>query len=332
MKRTLAFAAALAFAGFSPSAFALVRIKLGTIAPEGSPYDQALHEMAAKWTEVSGGKVKVVIYPGGVAGNEGDMVRKIGVGQLQAASLTTVGLHDVTPEPQVLDVPGLIRDSAELRYVLGHLRDRLEQALAAKGFVVVTWADVGMVRFFSTFPMPSPADAGKAKVWSWEGDPHAADAWKAAGFQPVVLSSTDIIPSLQTGMINAVSEPPLYAFAARIFDRANHMLDYDWSILTGATVVKKETWDRIPTDVQQKLLAIGRDFGRQISDKVAAMNVDAIVQMKAQGLVVDEPASVQAWRDLAEKTWPAIRGQVVPADIFDEVVRLVNDYRKQARQ
>ncbi|HUB05784.1 MAG TPA: TRAP transporter substrate-binding protein DctP [Myxococcales bacterium] len=324
MKRLAPFLAAL----LAPlTARATVLIKLGTVAPQGSPYEQILEDMGHKWAEASGGTVKLRIYPGGVAGNEGDMVRKIGVGQLQAASLTTVGIHDITPEPQALDVPGLIRTPAELDYVLDHIRGQLEQALSAKGFVALTWADAGMVRFFSTFPMPSPADTRKGKIWTWQGDPAAAEGWQAIGFEPVVLSSTDIIPSLQTGMINVVSEPPLYAFASRTFDKANHMLDLDWSLLTGATVVRKETWDRIPPDVQAKLKAISDQAGKDLSAKVQQMNLDAIDQMKQQGLIVDEPTSVAAWRKLAENAWSTVRGKVVPAALFDQIQQLVQEYR-----
>lgn len=327
MKRTALFAA-FALLAAAP-AQALVTIKLATIAPKDSPYDQVLEEMGRKWADASGGTVKLKIYPGGVAGNEGDMVRKIGIGQLQAASLTTVGIHDITPEPQALDVPGLIRSPAELEYVLAHVKDELEQALNSKGFVAVNWASAGMVRFFSTFAMKDPSDTKSGKVWTWQGDPGASAGWQAIGFQPVVLSSTDIIPSLQTGMINVVSEPALYAFASRTFDKANHMLDLDWSLLTGATVVKKDTWDCIPPDVQGKLRAIAEDAGRELSAKVAQMNDDAITQMKAQGLIVDEPSSVGAWHKLAQQGWTAIRGKVVPAALFDQIKQLVEEYRAQ---
>ncbi len=308
---------------------ATVLIKLGTVAPQGSPYDVLLQEMGRRWTEASGGLVKVRIYPGGVAGNEGDMVRKIGVGQLQAASLTTVGMHDITPEPQTLDAPMLFQSEAELDYVLAKIRPRLERALEAKGFVAVNWANVGVIRFFSNFPLKKPSDAAKAKIWSWQGDPSAADAWIKIGFQPVVLSSTDIIPSLSTGMINTVSMPALYAFASRLFDRANHMLNLDWGMLTGATVVKKDAWDRIPPDVQQKLLAIAAESGKKLSDEVRKMNDDAEKQMKAQGLVIDQPEDVAGWKAAARRSWSVVRGKVVPADLFDEVKRLVEEYRAQ---
>jgi len=329
MKRLLPILTTFALLTAAAPSRALVLIKLGTVAPPGSSYDQILEEMGRQWAEASGGTVKLRIYPGGVAGSEGDMVRKIGIGQLQAASLTTIGLHDITPEPQVLDVPMLIQSPEELDYVLAHVKDRLDRSLAAKGFVAVSWADVGAIRLFSTFALKSPAQAAKAKVWAWQGDPASSDAWQRIGFQPVVLSSTDIIPSLQTGMINTVAEPPLYAFASRTFDKANHMLDLSWSLLTGATVVRKETWDRIPPDVRAKLLAIAQAAGRKMSVEVRKLNEDSIGQMKAQGLIVDRPSDPAGWRTAGERSWTVVREKVVPKDLFDEVKRLVLEYRAQ---
>src|SRR5260370_35710104 len=72
-----------------------VVIKLGTLAPNGSTWHSLLKEMGQTWSQLSGGKVKLRIYPGGVVGNEGDMVKKMRVGQLQAAALTTIGLHEI---------------------------------------------------------------------------------------------------------------------------------------------------------------------------------------------------------------------------------------------
>jgi TRAP-type transport system periplasmic protein len=307
-----------------------VLIKLGTVAPKDSRYVELLEEMGAKWTEASGGLVKLRIYAGGVAGNEGDMVRKIGVGQLQGAALTTVGMHDITSEPQTFQVPFLIHGQQELQYVLKKMRPRLDATLAKKGFVAVNWADVGDVKFFSTFSLKSTSAVAQSKVWLWEGDPAAAEGWRAAGFQPIVLAATDILPSLQTGMINTVTMPPVYAFASRVFEKANHMLELDWATLTGATVVKKDTWDKIPADIQPKLLAIADAYAEKLTSTIKQLNDDAVTQMKGQGLIIDTPDSVAAWEAQAKKAWVVARGKAVPADVFDEIQRLVKEYRSQA--
>ena len=61
---------------------------MGTGAPEGSPWHQILKAMGEKWKESSGGAVTLRIYPGGVLGDEPDLVRKMRVGQIQAAAVT----------------------------------------------------------------------------------------------------------------------------------------------------------------------------------------------------------------------------------------------------
>ena len=310
-----------------------VRIKLGTLAPNGSTWHTLLKEMGQKWSEVSGNKVKLVIYPGGVLGNEGDMVKKMRIGQLQAAALTTIGLHEISPEPQAVDMPMMVDSWATLDYVMEHIGPRLEKAIEAKGYTVIYWSEVGFVRFFSTKKYNTLAElqAG-GKVFTWDGDPASADAWRAGGFKPVVMSSTDIVPSLQTGLIDTVSLAPLYAFSSRVFERAKFMIDVPWAVLTGAMVVKKEDWEKIPAETRPKLLALAREYGKKISLEVRKMDADALSNMKQQGLVVINPPDAADFQKAAKKTWTVIRGRVVPADVFDEVQKLVNEAHAQGKK
>jgi len=113
----------------APALAAPVRIKLGTLAPQGSTWHQLLQEMAQKWSQASNGQVELKIYAGGTQGNEGEMIRKISIGQLHAASITAIGLHEITPEPQAEDVPFLIDSYDKYAYVHGKLRPRLDEAL-----------------------------------------------------------------------------------------------------------------------------------------------------------------------------------------------------------
>lgn len=298
------------------------KIKLGTLAPQNSTWHTLLKEMGQKWSEASGGKVKLIIYAGGVAGNEGDMVKKMRIGQMQAAALTTVGLHEITPDAQALDLPMMV-DSWETREMLvNKLGPKLEKAIEAKGYVVISWSEVGFVRFFSTKKYTSAEDMAKAKIFCWEGDPASAEAWRAAGFQPVVMSATDIIPSLQTGLIDTVAMAPLYAYTSRIFERAKYMIDVKWALLSGAMVVKKDAWDKVPADVRPKLLEIAHDYGKRISTEVRRMDTEALENMKKQGLEVVK-ADPAGFQKAARAAYKIIRGKVVPPEIFDEVQSLV---------
>jgi TRAP-type C4-dicarboxylate transport system substrate-binding protein len=302
------------------------KIKLGTLAPRGSTWETLLKEMGQKWSEASGGKVKLVIYAGGVAGNEGDMVKKTRIGQLQAVALTTIGLHEITPEPQSIDVPMMIDSFPTLDYVMEHIAPRLEKAIEAKGYVAIGWSEVGFVRFFSTKRYESMKEfSSQAKLFGWDGDPASVEAWRAGGFKPVVMSSTDIVPALQTGLIDTVALAPLYAFTSRMFEKAKFMLDLPWAVLTGATVVKKDVWEKVPADLRPKLIEIAHEYSRKIAEEVRRMDADALKQMKEQGLVIVTPKDQPEFKKAALATWTVIRGKVVPAEIFDEVKKLVEE-------
>ncbi len=321
-------ALALLLAAGSASA-QTVKIKLDTLAPQGSSWHQLLISMAAEFSKASNGKVELKVYAGGTQGNEGEMIRKISIGQLQAASMTAVGLHEITPEPQAEDVPFMIDSYEEYDFVHEKVRGKLEWALAKKSFQVLQWGEVGFIYLFSTQPYKTPQDFGKGKVFTWNGDPGAEAAWKAAGFHPVVLSSTDLIPSLSSGMINIISESPLYAYTTHIFDRANHMLDLRWGFLTGATVVRKDAWDKVPADLRGKLLEISESYGIKTREDIRKQNEDAIIQMKNRGLIVEEPGNLEGWQKAAVAASTIVRGKVVPAEIYDEVKKYRDEYRAQ---
>jgi TRAP-type C4-dicarboxylate transport system substrate-binding protein len=282
--------------------------------------------MGEKFAEASGGKVKLKIYAGGTQGNEGDMVRKMGVGQLQAASMTNVGLHDISPESMVFSAPGMF-DERDFRDTFPKLEPQLSKALEDKGYVVLSWAQIGTVNIFCTKPYATPEAAADAKFFAWDGDPAAVEAFKLGGFRPVVLSSTDIVPSFQTGMINCLAQVPAYVLTARLFDKANHMMDFPWAYLIGATVVKKDTWEKIPADLRPKLMAIAKDVNGKIDAEVKRLNDDAVSAMVKQGLKVVK-VEAAPWEKAAARTWPAIRGKVLPEQTFDAALKARDEARK----
>ncbi len=315
---------------FAVPAQADIVIKLGTLAPNGSTWHTLLKEMGQKWEQASGGKVKLRIYPGGVLGNEGDMVKKMRIGQLQAAALTTIGLHDIAPEAQAIDVPMMIDSWPTYDYVMDRMAPKLERVIEGKGYVVLGWSEVGFVRFFSTRRYSSLAEMQRAKMFCWEGDPASAEAWRAGGFHPVVMSSTDIVPGLQTGLIDTVALAPLYAYSSRMFERAKYMLDLPWAVLTGGTVVRKDEWDKVPADLKPKLIEISREYSKRVATEVRRMDTEALENMTRQGLVVVKPADPQDFAKAAQQAYSVVRGKVVPAETFDEVRKLVEEAKAQS--
>jgi TRAP-type C4-dicarboxylate transport system substrate-binding protein len=312
----------------APARAQVVTIKLGTLAPAGSTWHDILKEMAQRWDAASGGQVKLRVYAGGAQGSEGEMVRKMRVDQLQALSISNVGLHDVLPDPQTMSVPMLFADEAEMECAFATMRPRFEAALEAKGYLALQWSRIGAMSLFCNAPYKTPAEMASAKIFAWEGDPKSVDAMRAAGLRPVVLSSTDIVLSLQTGQIDCLTNVPLFVLTTGVHQKANRMMDLPWGWILGATVVRKEAWEKIPAELRPKLQAIAVELGQKVDAEVRRLNVDAVAAMKKQGLQV-VPVDPAPWRAAMEKSWPVVRGGVVPAAVFDEVKAARDACRKK---
>jgi len=307
-----------------------VRINLGTLAPRGSTYHQSLQAMAENWKQAPGGGVRLVIYPDGTQGGESDMVRLMRVGSLHAGLVTAVGLAEIEPGVTGLQsLPMMFRNFDEVEYVNDKLRPMVEKRLADKGFIVLFWVDAGWVRYFSKEPMLTPDDMKKMKVFVWSGNTAQVDTMKKHGYTPVGLESGDILPGLQTGLINVVPAPPVFALYSQVDKRAPHMIDLKWAPLVGACVVKKDIWDKIPAEAKDTLLKAASQAGKEIRANSRKESDESVAAMKKRGLIVDEltPEQEAKWRVAAEETYPDLRGKIVPADIFDEVTRLLQEYR-----
>lgn len=326
----------LALCGLGPPASALgaaggaLRVNLGTLAPRGSVYHQSLQAMAEAWRQAPGGGARLVIYPDGTQGSEADMVRLMRIGSLQAGLLTAVGLADIEPGVAGLqDIPMLFRNLEEFGFVSEKLRPGLERRLEQKGFVVLFWGDAGWIRYFSKAPLLTPEDLKQMKIFVWAGSPDQVGIMRKAGLTPVPLETSDILPGLQTGLINTVATPPVFALAGQFDTRAPHMLNLDWAPLVGACVIKKETWEKIPPAVREPLLSAAARAGKEIQVHSRKENAEAVAAMQKRGLKVHDLSreGVEQWRKEAEKTYPDVRGRLVPAEIFDEVQQLLRQYR-----
>lgn len=305
-------------------------IKLGTLAPEGSPWYESLTDMGQTWSKETSGKIDVKIYPGGVIGDESDMVRKMRIGQLHAAALTVVGLSQIIPEINVFQLPLLFDSYEELDYVRDRVAPKLEKLLEEKGFIVLNWADAGWVHVFSQRPVIYPKDLQKEKIFVWAGQTQAFNAWKVAGFHPVEVSATDIITSLQTGLITSFLTTPLAALSFQWFALAQNMSDFRYAPLIGATVITKKKWDSLPAKTRDLLKPAAASSGQKLKDEIRALDKKAIDIMKKNGLkvhTVTEDAVVE-WRKVADQhVYGEYLEQTVPKYMFDEVQKLLKEFR-----
>ncbi len=268
-------------------------IKLGTLAPAGSPWEQGLRKLASEWSLLSAGRVTLRIFSGGVVGDEDDMLRKIRIGQLGAAALSGAGLSTIAPGSLALQVPLLVSDDEELDYLIERMTPELAKEFEDRGFKLLAWTRAGWAYVFARRPVIGPDDLRRQKMWVWQGRSDEAKAWRELGFQPVTLGTADVMMQLQTGGIDAFITSPLVAAANQYFAAAGNMTDLKLAPFIGGLVVSARTWDSIPPGLRPRLERAALEMTKANSESFRAADGDAIAVMKKHGLAT-HPVTAEA--------------------------------------
>ena len=306
-------------------------IKMGTVVPVGSPWHESLLEISEAWKQVSDGTVRLRIYPGGVAGDEPDMLRKMRIGQLHAAALTSIGLISVVPDIEAITFPMQVRSDDELDQVIERVGPVIEKQLEAKGFKVLTWTTAGWVHFFSKRPVIGPEDLRMHKLFFWGSDTAYVGLLKDLGFTPVSLSVTDLLPSLQTGMIDAFAAPPVAALSFQWFGPVDHMSEMLWQPMASVTVITLKAWKKIPTELRPRLEMAASRTGKDLQRRSRELEEQAVREMERRGLKV-QPVPVEAvekFRRLIEQhAIPKFVGDRISPELFGKVQAVLNEFRQ----
>jgi TRAP-type C4-dicarboxylate transport system substrate-binding protein len=307
-----------------------IRIKLATLAPRGSIWHSALEQMGQTWEKETDGLITFVVYPGGIAGDEAHIVRKMLIGQLNAAMLTTVGLSNIDSSVTALShIPLLYESYEELDYIRSALRTEISANFAEKGFIILNWGDAGWVHFFTQLPMRIPDDLRCMKLFFWSNESGNPALWKKMGFHVVPLAATDILIALESGMINAFDTTPLAALANQWFAQVQYMADLQWAPLVGMTIIDKKIWDQIPTKYQHRLMVAAAESEKILKYESRILEQEAIDIMESKGLTINRLSldELQEWKTLVQEVYPYIRGKIIPAVYFDRVIQLHEEYQ-----
>ena len=308
-------------------------IKFATLAPKGSTWMNNFEAMGKEIRAKTDSELRLRIYPNGVQGDELDVIRKMRAGLLHAGAMTATGLGEIQKEVLIFQLPRLFKTYEELDYVRDFLREDLDKAFLDAGYVLIGMGDIGFYYIFSNQPITTIADlqSPTVKMWVRTSDRIGLEFYKNAEIATVPREVTQVLSSLYSGQINAVTASPYVTVALQWHDKFKYMTDLPVSVGVGATVITKEKFDQFTPEQQKALREIGDKYQSTLIEQIRKDNNRAIeaLQKKAGIQVVKfEDDAREAWDAIAAETHNALVGQIYSQEFLDKINTLLEEYRQ----
>ena len=310
-------------------------LKFATLAPVGSTWMNIIAEWASKVDKESQGRLKFKFYPGGVSGDEPDMLRKIRFGQLNGAAMTGHGIGYIYSPARVLEIPFLFRTYGEVDYVRAKMMPEIRAGFRKNDYELLGWMEIGFVRFFSRTPIHSMEDLKKRRIWLWQGDPLGMAVFSASDISPIPLPITEVFTSLSTGLIDTVIAPPLGAIALQWFTKTPYMTEIPMADGIGGLVVSSKFFNKLPKDLQELLLRTGNEASEKLLIETRKDNEKSLAVLKQNGVTF-----TLAWKDVKESDVLSIRDRAaadlaksgyIPADIYERARKALDEYQQKKK-
>jgi TRAP-type C4-dicarboxylate transport system substrate-binding protein len=296
--------------------YANISIKFGTIAPAGTPWADSLEQIKNRVAQESGNKIKIKTFLGGQLGGELEIMQKIRRGNIEGGGLTCAAMASIVPELDLLEVPFLFESSEEADFILdNYLLEPFTKLLDAKGFVLVTWAENGWRSIgHKTKLIKSPSDLKAVKIRSQESKVHLG-FWKKIQASPVAIAIPEVLPALQTGVVEAFDNTPLFTLAAewqtaiKFYSVTNHIYQ------PGAVIYSKKFWDKLNASDKKTLMGPGNAQAKDFRVSVRKLGESLLDVLKESGVTTynlsasEKEAFKKASMGLAEQAVKDIGGE-----------------------
>lgn len=310
-----------------------VTFKMASLLPEGTEWNNSLKRMASDWRSISDGRVKIKIYPGGIAGGESDVIRKMRIGQIDMAVLTAVGITAILPETFAMSMPFMLETEEELDFIVEEVTPIYNDAFLEKGFVILAWSKSGWVNFFSKDRVIEPPDMMRMKLATSITQPELGEAFGKMGFNTVSVDLPDVLMAFQSGMIDSCYTAPMLAASYQWFGVADNMLDLKVAPVLGGIVISERAWKKVPDKYKQEFIEAAAAMAEDFYTEAVDIEKKAIEVMVNNGLTINNPNTNtrENWLDLMGENYSHLSGDnaLVSTENFNKVYSMLENFRSR---
>ncbi|MGI9285817.1 MAG: TRAP transporter substrate-binding protein DctP [Pseudomonadales bacterium] len=307
-------------------------LKIATLSPEGSSWMKTMRTAAGDVEQATEGRVKLKFYPGGVMGNDAAVLRKIRIKQLHGAAVPGGSLRKFYPDVELYSLPLKFKSLDEVDYVRSRMDSKIVDGLEQGGFVTFGLGEGGLAYMMTDTAVTSVAQLQKKKVWVPSNDPSALNAVQAFDIKPFPLDLSNVLVSLQTGMVNTVATSPIGAIALQWHTHIEHITDVPLMYFFAVLAVDKKMFDKLSANDQSAMRTIMGKAFKEIDAQNRRDNLQAFAALTKQGIQVESlnEAELKDWYGrAAQAEQKLIKQGTVSKQAADQLNKYLEEFRSQ---
>jgi len=272
----LALAAPVPARGADP----VIVIRFSHVVAVDTPKGQAAELFRRRAAELTGGRVRVDVFPNGTGYKDHEEIQALQLGaiDLLAPSLSKFGQLGVR-EFEAFDLPFLFEDEASLRRVTDGPPGRtLLRKLEQKGIVGLAFWDSGFKSFSANRPLRRPGDFKGLRMRIQASGVIDAQM-RALGALPQVLPFPEVYRALEAGVVDGCENPVSNFYTQGMHRVQRHLTLTHHGYLGYAVIANRRFWDGLPADVRRALeraLVEATALANRLSREKEAADLEAV--------------------------------------------------------
>lgn len=319
--------ASLAFAFFDSGKDAegvsVRQLKVAHGMPTTHPVHAGIAHMAERAAVLSGGRLKLEVYPNGQLGNTTQAMEQLQAGTLDIAMGSSAPISNFVSICKVFSLPYLFRDEEHFWAMLnGEIGRGILDALATNdsgrpsGLRGLTYYDAGSRNFYAEVPIMSPKDLVGLKI-RVQNDPVAMDMVEAMGGAPTPVAWGELYTALQQGVVDGAENNPPSFISSQHFEVCKEFSFDHHARVPDILLIASKTWESLSEQEQAWLSQAAAESSEFQRAAWAASVAEAMDMMEAKGVTVHEP-SIEPFM----KSTESVREKYATGELKDLVKRI----------
>lgn len=291
---------------------------LATASPEDTVTQIYAEKFAQEVLRLSGGKMKIQVYPNSVLGGDRELLESCFDGDIPFVVQNTAPQVNFIPDTAVFDAPCVFEKLEDVRAVVDDAAflELMRQKYREAGYELLGYSDQGFRVMSTNKKVESLADFKGQKIRTMENSYHM-DFWKLLDANPTPMSFSEVYIGLQQNTIDAQENPYEVIVSNRLYEQQDYVVETNHLPHLLSLVVSEEFFQGLTREEQEILKEAGetaKEYSRKASDERISERMETIEESGTQVIALSEAL----YQQMIESSGPVYKE--IQENVSEEIV------------